>query len=203
MSIAKPYQPLLFRLIHNLNGLLVLGALITGFWVYNTYDGRFGKLPLPPIAEIIDIHGTIAVFFFFFLPVFLLYSLRAGQHRLIQPHTMVNLSQGGQFAGQTSLSRLINTLMLFAAVFAAITGRLMREEWLPKGELNHTWYSLHLMAWFIMLLGLAAHVLALAKVGGGRLLSSLASARLRPEDHPRHWPRRLNQWIQTISMRTR
>jgi len=44
MSRSAPYQPLLLRLFHNAHALLVLGALITGFWVYNTYDGRFGTL---------------------------------------------------------------------------------------------------------------------------------------------------------------
>jgi hypothetical protein len=30
--------------------------------------------------------------------------------------------------------------MLFAATLAVVTGRMMKEEWLPAGEVHHSWY---------------------------------------------------------------
>ncbi|MFM5981538.1 MAG: cytochrome b/b6 domain-containing protein, partial [Sphaerospermopsis kisseleviana] len=47
MTRSAPYQPLLLRIIHGVNGILVIAAIITGFLVYNTFDQRFGKLPIP------------------------------------------------------------------------------------------------------------------------------------------------------------
>jgi len=58
MPESKPYQPLLLRLLHGVNAAIALLAIITAFLVYNTYDGRFGKVPVPQIADIIGIHGT-------------------------------------------------------------------------------------------------------------------------------------------------
>ncbi len=62
MSRSVPYQPLLLRILHGVSGILAIAAIITGFLVYNTFDGRFGKILIPRISAIIDIHGTFAVF---------------------------------------------------------------------------------------------------------------------------------------------
>jgi hypothetical protein len=120
MSRSRPYQPLLLRIFHNLNALLVLTALVTGFLVYDTFDGRFGKIPAPQIQDIIGIHGTIALCFFLFVPAFALYSFHAGQHRLIQPGSLQNLAQVGRPIWWVSLHRIVNTLLLLAATLAAV-----------------------------------------------------------------------------------
>lgn len=187
MSRAQPYQPLLLRILHNVNGLLVLGAIVTGFLVYNSYDGRFGKLPIPPVADIIDLHGTIAVTFFFVIPVFILYSFHAGENRFIQPDSFANLSRLREFIGQYSFHRIINTLMLLAAILSAPSGRMMQEEWLPQGNLNQTWYTLHLLAWTVLVGCLAIHLLSVARVGGAALFQAMLSVRFRPDDSPALW----------------
>jgi hypothetical protein len=190
-----PYQPLLLRLLHGINGCLIIGSIITGFWVYNTLDGRWGKLPLPNLAAIQDIHGTIAVCFFLLIPVFALYSFHPGEKRLLQPDSLNNLTNLNQKIGWYSWHRLVNTLMLLAAILAAFSGRTMKEEWLPNGELNHPWYYLHLFAWLVMVLCLVLHLLMVAKVGGIPLILSMFNWQVRPQDSPRHWKTHTVNWL--------
>lgn len=182
MASTRPYQPLLLRILHSINGLLVLGALITGFWVYSTYDGRFGTLALPTLPDIQGIHGTLALTFLLFFPLFAVYSFRVGQKRLIQPDTLRNLARAGEPIGWISLQRLVNTLILIASVFALITGRLMKEDWLPAGQLYHTAYNLHLLAWLVMVICLLLHILMSARVGGLSLLLSIVDTQTRAND---------------------
>jgi hypothetical protein len=61
---------------------LVCLALLTGFWVYNTFDHRWGGLVLqaPGNLDIQGIHGTIALTFLLVLPLFAVYSFRLGAH---------------------------------------------------------------------------------------------------------------------------
>ena len=49
---SPPYQPLLLRILHGLTGLCAIAALVTAFWTYNTYDGRWGTIPLPEFQEL-------------------------------------------------------------------------------------------------------------------------------------------------------
>jgi len=198
MSRSRPYQPLLLRLWHNLNAILVLAALITGFGVYNSYDGRFGRLPVPRIPEIIDLHGTIAVTFFLLFPAFALYSFHAGKQRLIQADSFRHLRQLNRPVGLISLHRVINTLLLLAVTLAAVSGRMMQEDWLPAGELHHTWYSLHLIAWLGLFLCLLSHLLTLVKVGGKPLFQAMLEVRFLPEDSPVHWPTRFRNWLSSF-----
>lgn len=198
MSRSQLYQPLLLRILHNVNGLLALGAIVTGFLVYNSYDGRFGKLPIPPIEDIIDVHGTIAVTLFFFIPLFILYSFHAGKNRLIQPDSFTNLFRFSEFIGQYSFHRIVNTFMLLAAILSIISGRMMKEEWLPQGDLNQIWYSLHLLAWAVLIGCLAIHLLSVARIGGAPLFQAMFSLRFRPDDSPALWGQRLNQWWRTL-----
>jgi len=190
-----PYQPLLLRLLHGINGCLIIGSIITGFWVYNTFDGRWGKLPLPNLSSIQDIHGTIAVSFFLIIPAFALYSFHPGEKRLLQPDSLKNLTNLNQKIGWYSWHRLVNTLMLLAAILAAFSGRTMKEEWLPNGELNHPWYYLHLFAWLVMVLCLVLHLLMVAKVGGIPLILSMFNWQVRPQDSPRHWKANTLNWL--------
>ncbi|WP_414577123.1 cytochrome b/b6 domain-containing protein [Anabaena sp. CCY 9402-a] len=194
MSRSAPYQPLLLRILHGVSGILAIAAMITGFLVYNTFDGRFGKILIPRIDAIIDIHGTFAVFFLVVFPAIALYSFHAGNKRLLQQDSLQNLTQIGRPIWWVSLQRITNTLMLIASVFALISGRMMKGEWLPTGELNHSWYYLHLIAWVVMLCCLAIHVLMSSKVGGLPLLISMFLLKVRAEDTPIHWLNSLRSW---------
>ena len=195
MSRSAPYQPLLLRVLHGINGILVITSIITGFLVYNTFDGRFGQVLIPRIDPIQDIHGTVALFFLLLLPAFVLYSFHAGERRLLQPDSIQNLTQVGQPIWWLSLQRIINTLMLLSSVLAVISGRMMKEEWLPTRELDHLWYYCHLIAWVIMVCSLAIHILMSAKVGGAPLLLSMWSWKFRPGDSPKNWYSRLRSWL--------
>lgn len=195
MARTNPYQPSLLRFLHGVNALLVVAALISGYWVYNTFDGRFGKLLLPRINPIIDYHGTIGLTFFLFAPLFVIYSLWLGRKKLIQKDSIAQLTNIGKPIWWISLQRLINTVMLVAIAFAAISGKLMDETWLPKGELHHLAYSLHLVAWAVMVVCLALHLLMSAKVGGVPLLLSMSSVKVRSDDHPKLWIQQLRDRV--------
>ncbi|MEB3225939.1 MAG: cytochrome b/b6 domain-containing protein [Synechococcus sp.] len=186
-SSSKPYQPVLFRLLHGFTALFVLLALDTGFWVYDIYDGRWGRLGLPQIEDMQGIHGTIAVIFLVLLPFFAAYSFRLGDRRLVQDNSLAQLKQLGKPIWWVSVHRLINTGMLLAGTLAVITGRMMKEEWLPAGELNHIAYFGHLLAWVVMFGVVALHLLLGIKVGGVPLLASMVSLAWREGDRPRDW----------------
>ncbi|QMS91500.1 cytochrome b/b6 domain-containing protein [Nostoc edaphicum CCNP1411] len=198
MPRSAPYQPLLLRILHGLSGILVIAAIITGFLVYNTYDRRFGRIPFPQIGDIQGIHGTFALCFLLLLPAFALYSFHAGQKRLVQSDSWRQLTQVGKPIWWVSLQRLANTLMLIAAVLAVNSGRMMKEEWLPAGQLHHIWYSLHLCAWVVMVCCVAIHVLMSTKVGGAPLLLSMFSWKFRPEDSPAEWSSRFRAWLTSL-----
>jgi thiosulfate reductase cytochrome b subunit len=194
MTRSAPYQPLFLRILHGFSGILAITAIITGFLVYNTFDKRFGSIPIPRIDPIQDIHGTAGLFFLLLLPAFALYSFHAGERRLLQSDSIEKLSQFNKPIWWVSLQRLANTLMLIAAVFAVVSGRMMKEEWLPIGEFNHIWYSFHLIAWVIIVFCLAIHLLMSAKVGGVPLFLSMFSWNVRTKDSPKNWVSRLRGW---------
>jgi hypothetical protein len=187
MSCAHPYQPVLLRILHGIAAVLLVLALISGFLIYNTYDKRWGSLALPTIGDIQGIHGTIALTFLLFLPVFALYSFHIGYRRLVQEQSFSQLKQLGKPVWWISVHRFANTLMLLAATFAVVTGRMMKEEWLPAGEIHRQWYLAHLVAWVCVFISLALHLLMGAKVGGVPLLVSMFNWTMRGEDMPLSW----------------
>lgn len=191
MPQAHPYQPALLRLLHGLIAVLTLLALISGFWVYNTYDRRWGSLRLPAIADIQGLHGTIALTFLLLLPVFALYSFHIGYRRLAQTQSLGQLGQIGKPIGWIALHRFANALMLVASTGAVITGRMMKEEWLPAGEIDRPWYLAHLVAWAGVIISGALHILLGVKVGGVPLLVSMFRWAVREDDKPRTWLRGL------------
>jgi hypothetical protein len=195
MTRSAPYQPLWLRILHGVSAILAIAAIITGFLVYNTYDRRFGSIAFLQLPESQDIHGTIALCFLLVLPAFALYSFHAGQKRLVQSDSLQQLSQVGKPIWWVSLQRLANTLMLIAAILAVNSGRMMKEEWLPRREFYHIWYSLHLSAWVVMVCCVAIHLLMSAKVGGAPLLLSIFSWKFRPEDSPGQWSNRFRGWL--------
>lgn len=196
MPQSKPYQPLLLRLLHGVNGILVIGAAITGFLVYDSWDGRFGKLGLTlKNPELIDIHGTFGFFFFPIMILFAIYSICAGSKRLLQPNALHNLTQVGKPIWWITLQKLANTLMLIAAILSLVSGKFQEESWLHNGEMNHTWYYVHLIAWCGIILSLAIHILMSIKVGGIPLILSMVDTQFRPEDSPAKWPEKIKAWL--------
>ncbi|MDX2242870.1 MAG: cytochrome b/b6 domain-containing protein [Leptolyngbyaceae cyanobacterium bins.302] len=178
-----PYQPLLLRLLHGISALLALGALITGFLVYDSWDGRFGGLGLTTRdRNLIDIHGTFGFFLFFLFIAFALYSVTAGRKRLVQAASLQQLTQFGRPTWWVGLQRLTNTTMLLAAALAVGSGKFQDENWLPNGEMDHVAYFMHLIAWVLVLIGIAIHVLMSAKVGGIPLLVSMVNVKFRSDD---------------------
>jgi hypothetical protein len=194
MPSTSPYQPALLRILHGAAAVLTLSALVSGFWVYNTYDKRWGSLALPTLDDIQGIHGTIALTFLLFLPIFALYSFRIGYRRLVQEQSFSQLSQVGKPVWWTSLHHFANTLMLIATTFSVMTGRMMKEEWLPAGEIDRQWYLAHLLGWLGVLISLALHLLMGVKVGGIPLLLSMFNWKKRDGD-------RLGSWLQEIKAR--
>ncbi|PAX59495.1 cytochrome b/b6 domain-containing protein [Brunnivagina elsteri] len=194
MLRSKLYQPLLLRLFHGINALLIIGAAITGFLVYDSWDGRFGGLSLTKTnRSLIDIHGTFGFFISYIaLPLFLIYCWKAGKNRLLQADTLQQLGNVGRPIWWYTLQRIANTFMLIAALFSVISGKFQDENWLPQGELNHVAYYIHLIAWVVVILALSIHLLMSAKVGGLPLLISMFDTIYRPEDSPRFWQEKLN-----------
>lgn len=197
MAQSQPYQPLFLRLSHALNAFLVLGALVTGFLVYDSYDRRFGGLGLTQEnRNLIDIHGTFGFFLLFVYIIFAVYSLIAERKRLIQGNTLQTLTQINKPVWWYTLLRLSNTLALIAAAFSVISGKFQQENWLPNGEFNHLWYFVHLIAWVIILFSILLHVLMVVKVGGFPLIVSMFNTNYRPQDHPKLWLNNIQNWCQ-------
>jgi len=200
MAPARPYQSLLLRLLHGAMALLTLLAIASGFWVYNTYDGRWGTLPLPESYYTQDIHGTGALTLFIVLFPFALYCFHLGDRRLWSDQSWESLQRSGTPGFWLALQRLANTLMILALTVAVITGRMMQESWLPQGELNHLPYLLHLLGWLGVIFCLACHVLCSAKVGGLPLLQSMVVWGRRGQDNPQQWLKALRWRLSSKSL---
>lgn len=194
MKLSQPYQPFLFRVLHGLVGFCVIAAILTAFWTYNTYDGRWGRLPLPNFAEIEGIHGTFGLYSILVFPLFVLYAFRQGQKRLLRANAIPDLAQVGTPKWWYTLHRLVNTLAIVALTFALFSGKMMDEKWLPNGELNHGWYYAHLIGWLIMVVCIGLHLLMAAKVGGAPLLLSMLNWRFRAQDSPQLWSGHIRSW---------
>ena len=164
--MPPPYQPSLLRLLHGAIALLVPLAWITGLLVYSAHDGRFGRLPFTLPGEWIDIHGTVGVVLWPIALLFGFYALTAGRVRLRQP---------------------ANAIALLALSLAVGSGKLMQENWLRDGRLDHIVYAVHLLAWLLIALAVSMHITAVLQRGGLPLVRSMASLQLRPGDRPGQW----------------
>lgn len=191
---SRPYQPLLLRVLHGLTGLFLTAAMLTAYWTYDTYDGRWGRIPLPVYPEIEGIHGTFGLWTLLIFPAFVVYACHRGHRRLLQPDSLAQLAQIGRPIWWYSLNRLLNTLALLALTFALFSGKMMDETWLPQGELDRAWYSAHLIAWGVMAVTIALHLLINVKVGGLPLLVSMWTWQFRAQDSPARWPAQVAQW---------
>ena len=198
MKSTQPYQPLLLRILHGFTGLFLVAAILTAFWTYDTYDGRWGRIPLPTYRDIEGVHGTFGLYTLLIFPFFVLYAFHRGQRRLIQPDSLAKLASFGKPIWWYTLNRFTNTFALIALTFAVFSGKMMDETWLPKGELNHAWYYAHLIAWVIMVIAIALHLLINVKVGGVPLLLSMLNWRWRDKDSPTLWTAHLVQWWSSL-----
>ncbi|NUN67018.1 cytochrome b/b6 domain-containing protein (plasmid) [Pseudanabaena biceps] len=182
MSQTKPYQPLAFRLLHGMIGVLILIAIATGVLIYNVYDGRIGHLPIPTVPKIMGIHKLFGRIFLLGMPIFALYSFHEGRRRLLQSDSIQQMSKVGNPIWWYTLHRAVNTFLLVGATFALVSGREMNEGWMSRGELTELWYSLHLASWAIMVVCIMAHLLMSIRVGGVPLLLSILHLRYRSYD---------------------
>jgi hypothetical protein len=169
--MARPYQPSLLRLLHGGTALLVLGAWVSGLLVWLMADRR--GLPeswhwLDALSgDWIDIHGTAGVVLLPVAVLFAAYALSLGKARL---------------------RRAANALPLAALALAIGSGKLMDEDWLREGVLDHPVYAVHLLAWALLILSLIAHLIGSMRLGGLPLLQSMFRADLRKQDLPGQWP---------------
>jgi len=164
--MARPYQPSLLRVLHGATAVLVPLAWLSGFIVYSRYDGRWGRLPVPVGGEWIDLHGTLGVLLWPVALLFGLYALSLGRRRLQRP---------------------ANAIALLGLALAVGSGKLMDEEWLRQGQLHHTVYSLHLLAWLAIAGAVLWHLVGVLARGGLPLARSMFSITARPGDRPRQW----------------
>lgn len=137
--MARPYQPSLLRLVHACAAVLVPVSWLSGWLVYNNFDGRWGRLPAIP-GDWINWHGSVA---------------------------------------------------LLALLWCVGTGKLMEEDWLRDGQLQHSIYGLHLLGWCAIALAVAWHLWGVLQRGGPALAAAMWSAQLAANDQPRHWPGQL------------
>lgn len=172
--MPRPYQPSLLRLLHGTMILLVPLAWLSGFLVYSNYDGHWGRLGWSVPGEWIDIHGTIGVLLW---PLALLFGLCA-------------LS-----IGRARLNQAANAAALLGLTLAVGSGKLMKEDWLRNGQLDHIVYSLHLLAWLLIAGAVFWHLAAVMRKGGTALATSVFQLKVRNNDLPQHWPRQVWRWL--------
>lgn len=194
-KFSQPYQPLLLRIIHGLVGLSAIAAIITAYWTYDVYDGRWGSISLPKWSEIEGIHGTFGLWTLLILPFLVIYAFNRGQKKLIQSDSLQKLTEFGKPIWWYSLHRLVNTGNILALTLAVFSGKMMDEQWLPQGELAHFWYSAHLISWLILVISIALHVLMSIKVGGIPLILSMFNWQFRTQDSPYLWKENLLYWF--------
>ena len=193
-KFSQPYQPLLLRILHGLTGLFAIAAIITAFWTYDVYDGRWGSIPLAKFKEIEGIHGTFGLWNLLIFPLFVVYAFHRGQRRLIQSNYLNQLTSFGKPIWWYNLHRFVNTLIILAVTFAVFSGKMMDEKCLPQGELNHGWYYAHLVSWLILVICVAIHVLMSIKVGGLPLILSMINLRFLSKDSPILWRKNIDNW---------
>ena len=71
------------------------------------------------------------------------------------------------------------------------SGKLMQEDWLRTGQLDHLAYHLHLLAWMLITGAVIWHVASVLRRGGVRFAASMAQLHMRDNDGPRSWPAQL------------
>jgi hypothetical protein len=179
MAKQVPYQPSLLRLLHGITALLVPLAWLSGVTVFAKHDGR--ALHWPTLAgDWIDIHGTVGVLLWPVALLFTLYALSAGRGRLRQP---------------------ANAAALIGLALAVVSGKLMQEDWLRTGQLDHFPYHLHLLAWLLISGAVIWHIAAVMKRGGLPLAGTMFQLKVREKDGPSTWFDQLRRSVSTEKRR--
>lgn len=181
MAPQSPYQPSLLRLLHGSMVVLVPLAWLSGLLVYWRFDGRWGRLPWMPDGNWIDLHGSVGVALWPLALLFGAYALTLGRARL---------------------NRAANAVVLLALALAVGSGKLMDEDWLREGQLDHIVYSVHLLAWLLMAVAVLWHLVGVLRRGGFPLAQSMLAWRLRSDDRPQHWPSQWSRWLQRRRSKT-
>ncbi len=195
----QPYQTLIFRCLHASQGLLAAAGMITGYWIYNTWDQRFGQIPFPAATEsIIELHEEIGGIFVGLCILFIAYSLFAGRRRLVQAKSLQQLGKVGHPIWWYSLHRFVNTGLLIMGLLIIVSGDALDDDVLEQGTFADLAYTLHLSAWAGMVLLTIAHVGLSLKVGGMPLVLSIVNTRVRSSDRPTRWPARFFTWTNRL-----
>lgn len=192
------YQPFLLRVLHGLIGIFTIAAMISGFWVYDMFDGRWGRMNLFRVSEIQEIHGSLGILSFLAFPAFVIYSFKRGQKRLVQPTFVKSLLHSSGKHWWLTLHQTFNTLTFVPLVLALFSGQMMDGNWLPNRELDHIWYSVHIASWTVLFLCLMFHILLTAKVGGIPLLLSIVNWQFTSEESPAYWPYKARNWFKNF-----
>ncbi|MBM5802281.1 MAG: cytochrome B, partial [Cyanobacteria bacterium K_DeepCast_35m_m2_023] len=137
MARPIPYQPSLLQLLQGITAVLVPLAWLSGFVVLANHDRRWFRLPVAVPGEWIDIHGTVGALLCPVALLFVVYDIRVGRARLRQA---------------------ANAAALLGLVLAVASGKLMQEDWLRTGQLDHLAYHLHLVAWMLITGAVIKHV---------------------------------------------
>jgi hypothetical protein len=197
-KLLRVYQPFLLRFFHGLVGIFTIAAMSTGFWVYDVFDGRWGRINLTLVADIQEIHGFFGILSFLAFPAFVVYAFRKGQKRLVQPNFLRTFVRLGCKDWWLNSHQAINTLIFIPLALALFSGQMMNESWLPNRELEHLWYSVHILSWLVLSICLMLHILLSAKVGGTPLLLSIVNWRFSAKDSPAYWPYNIRTWFNSI-----
>lgn len=170
MAMARPYQPSLLRLLHDLTALLVLAAWISGSLILLGFDHAQGAFSLPGIPELTEHHQVIGLMLLPFALLFGLYAL---------------------IAGRAVLSKAANLLPLLVLVLAVGSGLLMDDDGRFSADLGHLIKSIHVFSWADLAVAVLVHTLAALRRGGLPLIRSMVSVRVLAHDWPSHWPAQL------------
>ena len=183
MPFVRPNYPFLLRVLHGVHGILALTGLVTGYWLYDTWDQRFGHLSLPNINQTIyQIHVDYGNWFYAVLPIFTVYCAIKGRQRLIQLKRWKHLFNLGKPSWWYFIHQCINTGLLIAGILAISTGKVIAEDTLQKGRLMSFWYNAHLLSWVMMLILFSAHLFVSYQIGGLTSLRTMMSWRLKLKD---------------------
>ncbi|MEO1623052.1 MAG: cytochrome b/b6 domain-containing protein [Cyanobacteria bacterium J06632_3] len=201
-SHVSPYQPLIFRCLHIVQGILLLLTMATGYWIFNTWDRRWLVLPLPRATEfVIELHEEVGGIFAGAIALFILYSILSGRRRLLQPNSLSHFTKIGRPIWWYTLHRLVNTGLLIMGGLVVLSGDALDDDAMMAGQFSDLAYSLHIFAWAAITVLLISHLLLSVKVGGIPLLLSPFSRKIRIKDLPIYWPKRILSRINALANR--
>lgn len=183
-------------------GVLLLLGMVTGYWIFNTWDRRWLALPLPRATEfVLEMHEEIGGLFGGAIALFVIYSILSGRRRLIQPNSFGQLAKVGKPVWWYTLHRLVNTGLAMMGGLVVISGDALDDDAMMAGQFSDLAYTLHVFAWAAIGVLMVGHLLLSLKVGGVPLLLSVFSRKVRVKDLPIYWPQRIFDRIIALANR--